>query len=67
MYGEYTNMYLVEAMKTLRKITSRPKVLHQQTCFDCGRKLVNTYYSDKEKRYMCKQCLDKGGNNNGIR
>ena len=60
-YEPYTNMFIEEVKKTLRKITSRPKVLHQQTCFDCGRNRVNTYYSNKEKRYMCKQCLEKGG------
>ena len=61
MYGTYTDMFIDEVKRTLRKIMSRPKVLHQQTCFDCGRKLVNTYYSDTEKRYMCKRCLEKGG------
>lgn len=60
MYGAYTDMFMEEAKRIYRKITNRPKVLHRQTCFDCGRKLVNTYYSETEKRYMCKRCLDKG-------
>lgn len=40
------------------KFKKAPTVLHQQTCPECGRKLVNTYYSEKLEKYICKKCSD---------
>lgn len=54
--------YFDEYMKLMHKPSrykSRPTVLHQKTCPDCGRKLVNIYYSSQLERYTCKQCMDR--------
>lgn len=38
-------------------------VRHQQTCPECGRKLVNTYRRDGI--WKCKKCWEKEGADNG--
>lgn len=55
----YTDMFLSDAKRQLRKIMSRKTVLHHQTCQCCGRTLVNLYWSEQAGYYMCKKCLDK--------
>lgn len=59
----YLDMYLND-MKKFRP-RSRPTVLHQQTCPQCSRKLVNTYYSSQLDNYICKKCMDEFLNNKG--
>ena len=54
----YTDMFLADAKRQLRRMLNSPKTLHRQTCYKCGRKLVNTYYDERTKTYMCKHCLD---------
>ena len=58
----YLDMYRT----TPFRFKPEPIVLHQRTCPDCGRKLVNVYYSAQLNRYICKKCMDvfmnvKGG------
>ena len=43
----------------LRRGTRKSAVLHQQTCPECGSKLVNLYRVGNE--WKCKKCYDKGG------
>lgn len=58
----YLDMYRT----THLKFKPKPTVLHHRACPDCGRKLVNVYYSAQLNRYICKKCMDgfmnvKGG------
>lgn len=57
----YFDMYRAEHFK----FKPKPVVIHQATCSDCGRRLVNTYYSGQLDRYICKKCLDKFLSTNG--
>lgn len=50
----YLDMYRVGH----RKRKPKPKVLHRETCPECGRKLVNLYYSEQLNKYICKKCTD---------
>lgn len=51
----YSNAYGAEGIK----IKKRPAVLHHHTCPDCGRKLVNLYYSAQLEKYLCKKCMEE--------
>ena len=58
----YLDMYRTTSFR----FKPKPIVLHQRTCPDCGRTLVNVYYSAQLNRYICKKCIDgfmnvKGG------
>lgn len=57
--GPYTNMFLADASKQLRRMMERKTVLHRQTCQICNRTLVNIYWTEQAQCYMCKKCLDK--------
>lgn len=57
----YLDMYRTERVR----LKPMPIVLHQKTCPDCGRKLVNLYYSGQLDRYICKKCVDKLMNEEG--
>ena len=43
------------------KVKSKPTVLHQKTCPICGSKRVNIYYSNQLDKYICRKCMEKGG------
>ena len=47
------------------KFKQRPTVIHRQTCPDCGRTLVNIYYSAELEQYKCKKCMDRFVNRKG--
>lgn len=51
----YLDMYRTQHFK----FKPKPTVLHHKTCTDCGRTLVNIYYSAQLDRYICKKCMDK--------
>ena len=55
-YLPYYDVFLSGRIK--RSLRSQPTVLHHKTCPDCGRKLVNLYYSNQLERYICKRCMD---------
>ena len=50
---QYLDMYRTLFMPKKRKL-----VLHRRTCPICARKLVNLYYSEQLKKYICKNCTD---------
>ncbi len=57
---EFLNPYYINAYRMDNfKFRPKPTVLHSSTCSDCGRRLVNIYYSGQLDRYICKKCLDK--------
>ena len=68
----YTETPYLDMYRTTHlKFKPKPIVLHQRTCPDCGRTLVNVYYSAQLDRYICKKCIDKfmsekGGAESGI-
>ena len=61
--GPYTDLFRTKIFRS----SGKPTVLHRRTCPNCGKKLVNLYYSAQAERYICKECLDailtKGGEN----
>lgn len=57
----YLDMYKAEPLR----LKPMPTTLHQRTCTDCGRTLVNIYYSAQLDRYICKKCIDSFMNEKG--
>lgn len=51
----YFDMYRTKHFK----VGHKPTVIHRSTCTDCGRTLLNVYYSAQLDRYICKKCIDK--------
>lgn len=49
--------YQTDILRALAR--RRKKVVHQETCPICGRKLVNLYEHEIRGVWKCKQCWDK--------
>ena len=72
----YDNPFLFDSGMYLRKHRQKKRVIHQQTCPFCGRKLVNlypgfvtenkgTHQESKRLKWKCKKCWDKEGEIDG--
>lgn len=57
----FDELYTYLAFRELAKLRATPTKLCRKTCPDCGKKLVNVYYSAQSRRYHCKDCLKVKG------
>lgn len=48
-----------ELFRPARMFKEPPKVLHQRTCPECGRTLVNLYRRETDMQWVCLRCKDK--------
>ena len=58
-FNEVYTYFLLRDLKSKSK--PKPTVLHQKTCPICDSKRVNVYYSNQLDKYICKKCIEKGG------
>ena len=58
--GPYIEMFLDDLKRTLSKRSRTRLVLHRKTCPNCGKTLVNLYYDEQRKEYLCRDCISKG-------
>lgn len=59
MFDFETPYYDMYKTNRIRIGANRPTVLHRKTCPVCDQKLVNVYYSEHMKKYICKACINK--------